>query len=239
MAALLTLCSMLEADPSFLGVGGTSAVAALLAVCSMLGADSPQFGLVGTSMVTALLASCPVLEVDPSLYGIIGTSYAAAGNLSPMLTADSTLVGSICTFVVAALLPCFNLRPVFDTDSTLLSLVGASVVAALNLLVLCPMLETDSTLLSPVGAFVVAVLLVWHVLRTAALAALGRSLYLREALVTVCRVISRLSEAGKSAETKEKELSLANPGSNANGKKCFLCGSTEHMKYQCPKYKGD
>jgi len=58
-----------------------------------------------------------------------------------------------------------------------------------------------------------------------------------EALVTVCRGIWRLSEAGKTAETKEKELSLANPGSNANGKKCFLCGSTEHMKYQCPKYK--
>ena len=58
-----------------------------------------------------------------------------------------------------------------------------------------------------------------------------------EALLTVCRGIWRLSEAGKSTETKEKELSLANPGSFANGKKCFLCGSPEHMKYQCPKYK--
>ena len=60
-----------------------------------------------------------------------------------------------------------------------------------------------------------------------------------EALVRVYRGIWRLNEAGKTAEMKEKELSLANPGSFANGKKCFLCGSTEHMKHQCPKYKED
>ena len=58
-----------------------------------------------------------------------------------------------------------------------------------------------------------------------------------EVLLTALRRNWRLSGAGKDAEMKEKELRLANPGSNANGKKCFLCGSTEHMKYQCPKYK--
>ena len=55
----------------------------------------------------------------------------------------------------------------------------------------------------------------------------------------MCHGIWRLRNAGKTAELKEKELSLANPGSFANGKKCFLCGSIEHMKYQCPKFKAD
>ena len=45
------------------------------------------------------------------------------------------------------------------------------------------------------------------------------------------------SKAGKPVESKEKELSLANPGSFANGKNCFHCGSIEHMKNRCPKYK--
>jgi len=61
-----------------------------------------------------------------------------------------------------------------------------------------------------------------------------------EALVTVCRGSCwRLNEAGKTAEMKEKELSLANPGSFAKSNKCFLCGSIEHMKHRCPKYKED
>ena len=60
-----------------------------------------------------------------------------------------------------------------------------------------------------------------------------------EELITVCHGIWRLSNVAKTSELKEKELSLANPGSFANEKKCFLCGSTEHMKYQCPKFKAD
>ena len=37
----------------------------------------------------------------------------------------------------------------------------------------------------------------------------------------------------------KKELILANPESFANGKTRFLCGSTEHMKYPCLKFKAD
>ena len=58
-----------------------------------------------------------------------------------------------------------------------------------------------------------------------------------EALLTVLRVIWRLSGAGKDAEFKEKELNLANPRSFANGKTCFYCGSIDHMRCQCPKSK--
>ena len=46
-----------------------------------------------------------------------------------------------------------------------------------------------------------------------------------------------MSGAGKDADLKEKELSVADPGSFARGKRCFHCGFSEHMKYQCPKCK--
>ena len=58
-----------------------------------------------------------------------------------------------------------------------------------------------------------------------------------EVLLTVLCVIWRLGSAGKDAEFKEKDVHLTNPRSFTSGKTCFYCGSTEHLKYQCSKFK--
>jgi hypothetical protein len=52
-----------------------------------------------------------------------------------------------------------------------------------------------------------------------------------EDLLTQSRRIWRMSRAGKDADLKEKELSLADLGPFANGKNLFHYGSTEHMKH--------